>query len=401
MKIKKLVSSIILSATMLVAICAVGLNIALPDTFSVVEGETLKISGMPYISTSKIDGNLPVTMIRAGNSCNVKLNLFGVIPVKTVRTQVTSRKNVMVAGTPFGIKMFSDGVMLVGFSDIYTADGYQNPAKNAGLQIGDYIQKVDGIKVKTNEEMLSIVKRSEGKTLDVEYTHKGVENKTKLSPVADKSTEDFRIGMWVRDSTAGIGTLTFIDPANGTFAGLGHSITDVDTGESFTLSTGEIVPVDIQGAKAGKPGEPGELCGTFSSQVPSGSIRVNSASGVYGKMYTPTFTGTLMETAVMQEVGEGPATILSTIDGKGVKEYDVEIERVSFNAQDANKNMIIKVTDQDLISKTGGIVQGMSGSPIIQNGRLVGAVTHVLVKDSTRGYGIFVENMMNTAKTVK
>ena len=202
--------------------------------------------------------------------------------------------------------------------------------------------------------------------------------------------------MWVRDSSAGIGTLTFVDNATGVFAGLGHSIHDVDTGATISLLKGEIVPVTITGVTKGAVGSPGELKGSFSSAVPTGTITVNGETGVYGEA-TAYLKGTDMEVALSQEIKTGPAEIITTLDGQTPQYFSVQIEKVALSAEDPNRNMVIHITDSALLNQTGGIVQGMSGSPIVQNGKLVGAVTHVFVNDPTRGYGIFAENMLETA----
>lgn len=203
--------------------------------------------------------------------------------------------------------------------------------------------------------------------------------------------------MWVRDSSAGVGTLTFADEERGTFAGLGHPISDSDTGESIALRSGEIVPCEITGCSKGTAGSPGELKGRFLSSRAIGSIRINGENGVYGTTRTP-FTGQTMEVAFAQEVETGSAEIWSTVSGGAPRAYRVQIERIS--DADAKRNMVLQVTDPALLAQTGGIVQGMSGSPIVQNGRLVGAVTHVLVNDPTRGYGIFAQTMLEQAEIV-
>ena len=205
--------------------------------------------------------------------------------------------------------------------------------------------------------------------------------------------------MWVRDSSAGVGTLTFVDNTTGMFGGLGHSISDADTGESITLLKGEIVPVEIIGYQRGEVGAPGQLKGRFSSDIAVGTILTNDSTGVYGAVRT-LLNGRDMTVAQAQEVIPGEAQVLTTIDGSTPKLYDIRIEKVSLSEEDPNRNMVLRVTDEELLAATGGIVQGMSGSPILQNGRLVGAVTHVLVNDPTRGFGIFAETMLSRADTL-
>ena len=231
--------------------------------------------------------------------------------------------------------------------------------------------------------------------MEVVYIRSGEQKLTALTPVWDGAAGQWRAGMWVRDSSAGVGTLTFADEELGVFAGLGHPISDSDTGESVALRSGEIVPCEITGCSAGTAGSPGELKGHFLSAHAIGTIHINGENGVYGTTRTH-FSGQLREIAFAQEVVTGPAEIWATIEGETPRAYRIQIERVS--DADPRRNLVIRVTDPSLLSATGGIVQGMSGSPILQNGRLVGAVTHVLVNDPTRGYGIFAQTMLEQAK---
>ena len=337
-----------------------------------------------------------VAGLSGGSSYNADLTIAGIVPVKTVRAQVVERRVVQVCGTPFGIKMFANGAMVVGFSDIYTSTGYQNPAKTAGLRMGDVITSIAGRDTKTNEDVAAALQGLAGAPAEVVYVRDGVEKSVLLTAVKDSTTDSWRTGMWVRDSSAGIGTLTFVDNTTGTFAGLGHSIHDVDTGTTISLLKGEIVPVEITGAVAGSAGSPGELKGRFLTSVPTGTITVNGETGVYGSVKSY-MKGIEAEVALAQEVNTGDAEIITTIEGQEPKRYTAVIEKIALSSDNPNRNMVVRVTDPRLLTATGGIVQGMSGSPILQDGRLVGAVTHVLVNDPTRGYGIFAENMVQSA----
>ena len=364
---------------------ALYISTLLPDTFRVGETGEIRVAGMPFLTSSPALGQEEAAANASrGSSYNAQLSLGGVIPVKTVRAEVLGRRVVQVCGTPFGIKMFANGAMVVGFSDIYTAQGYQNPAKTAGLKLGDVIVSI-------------ALQELKGAPAEVVFQRDGHEKTVRLTAVMDLSTNTYRTGMWVRDSSAGIGTMTFIDNATGTFAGLGHSIHDSDTGKTLGLLKGEIVPVEITGVEKGSAGDPGELKGRFLTAAAAGEITVNGETGVYGTV-SSVQEGVDMELALAQEVTTGRAEIITTIDGRTPQRYEVEIEKIALNASDANRNMVVHVTDPVLLQNTGGIVQGMSGSPIIQNGKLVGAVTHVLVNDPTRGYGIFAENMLETAE---
>lgn len=376
---------------------ALYISTLLPDTFRVGETGEIHVAGMPFLTSSPALGQEEAAANASrGSSYNAQLSLGGVIPVKTVRAEVLGRRVVQVCGTPFGIKMFANGAMVVGFSDIYTVQGYQNPAKTAGLKLGDVIVSIAGHETRTNEDVAEALQELKGAPAEVVFQRDGHEKTVRLTAVMDLSTNTYRTGMWVRDSSAGIGTMTFIDNTTGTFAGLGHSIHDSDTGKTLGLLKGEIVPVEITGVEKGSAGAPGELKGRFLTAAAAGEITVNGETGVYG---TASYVqeGVDMELALAQEVTTGSAEIITTIDGRTPQRYEVEIEKIALNASDANRNMVVHVTDRVLLQNTGGIVQGMSGSPILQDGRLVGAVTHVLVNDPTRGYGIFAENMVQSA----
>lgn len=403
--IRKFFKRLLLSAFSLALVLlglVVWIHVHLPDTFLVPQGQELVIAQMPWLEPMRPSGSSEAGAQELGSSHNVTLSLWGVVPVKTVRTVVVDRRVVAVCGTPFGIKMFSNGAMVVGFTDIRTGQGYRNPAKEAGIKLGDLLISIDGQPAENNDSVAAALQASEGRPVTVIFMRDGERRSTSITPVPDASGEGYKTGMWVRDSSAGIGTLTFVDNTTGVYAGLGHSISDVDTGERITLRSGEIVPVSITGYVVGAVGSPGELRGAFTTELAMGDIRINGPTGVYGQIRTlAPGPGIDMTVAQAQEVVEGPATILTTIAGGTAQEYAVQIERVSLSEEDPNRNMVLRVTDEALLSATGGIVQGMSGSPILQNGRLVGAVTHVLVNDPTRGFGIFAEAMLETADSIR
>lgn len=385
----------------LIATALLGLRAALPDTFYIEPGGTLTLAAMPFLqagepsrgSTAAVSGSSET------GSANQTLRLFGMLPVKTVRTVASATRTVTVSGAPFGVKMFADGALVVAFSDQLTALGTENPAKEAGLRLGDVIVSAAGQAIHGNEELSMAITSAEGDPIEVVFSRDGVQHTCTLTPVRDRDSGVWRAGVWVRDSSAGIGTLTFVDTEYGTFAGLGHAVSDSDTGADFPLLSGEIVPVTIIGVQKGAAGAPGELQGEFSGAAALGTVSANDATGVYGTLQNPAaaVTGQVMPVAEIQQVAPGPAQILTTIDGTAPQWYDVTIERVNMTAGDPNRNLLIRVTDDRLLSVTGGIVQGMSGSPVVQNGTLVGAVTHVLVNDPTRGYGIFAATMLERA----
>lgn len=395
----KRTAALLAAVLVLAGVGLLWLRTRLPDTFMVPRGQQLSLAQMPWLTPQEPHGASSAGATGPEGSQNTTLALWGMVPVKTVRTVPVDRRAVTVCGTPFGIKMFSEGALVVGFTDIRTANGYANPAKEAGVKLGDLLVSIDGMPTHSNEDVMTAIQKSAGEPVSVIYCRGGAQNTVSLTPVADETSGKYRAGMWVRDSSAGIGTMTFADNAKGVYGGLGHSISDADTGERITLRTGEAVPVTITGYVVGEAGSPGELKGSFSSSIAVGNILRNGASGVYGKLRTVVI-GQDMTVAQAQEVKTGPAKMITTIAGTEPKAYDVSIERISMNEQDPNRNMVVRVTDPELLQSTGGIVQGMSGSPIVQEGQLVGAVTHVLVNDPTRGFAIFAETMLETADAV-
>ena len=252
---------------------------------------------------------------------------------------------------------------------------------------------VNGGRVTTNAEIAEML-QTEPESASIVFRRGDSEISVKLSPTNDGG--ELKMGAWVRDSAAGIGTLTYFDPSSGTFGGLGHAVSDITTGEAVPLGEGEITRARIYDVIPGKEGCAGELCGIILPDSDIGEIAGNSSSGVYGKLYEPV-SGETIPMAFRQEVQAGPATVITTLDGSTPKDYSVEIERINLLDLNGSKAMMIKITDSELLEKTGGIVRGMSGSPIIQNGRLAGAVTHVLVNDPTRGYAVFAETMLDNA----
>lgn len=308
---------------------------------------------------------------------------LGAIPIKEAEITPTERPQLIPCGTPFGIKIRSEGVMVVSV-------GSNSPAAKSGIKQGDVITSVNGTEVYTNEEISDAVQLSDE---NAEVVLKRGDSEICLSvPTEQNGDGTLKIGAWVRDSAAGIGTMTWYDPATGFFGGLGHAVSDVTTGQCVPLAGGEINAAEINGVVKGTCGEAGELCGSFIPDEKTGTLLANTEVGVFGTTSEP-INGEAIPMAFRQEVECGSAVILSTIDGGGVREYDIEIERINLLDMTGSKSMVIKITDPELIEKTGGIVRGMSGSPIIQNGRLVGAVTHVLINDPTRGYAVFAESM--------
>jgi stage IV sporulation protein B len=300
-------------------------------------------------------------------------------------------------GRAVGIKLFADGVLVVGVADVDTAVGRTSPARDCGLREGDLILQINGESVSSSEQVQSILQSSAAQPVTLTVRRGGRTFTAEPTPVeCDDSV--YRLGTWIRDSMAGIGTMTFYDPATGSYGALGHGITDVDTAQLMPLASGAIMETSVRGIKRGEQGDPGELKGDFSRQRDVGSVSANTEAGIFGTVSDEGFLsgGRALPVARGAEVETGPATILSTISGDETREYAVEIVKI-YPRNQPTRNLLIRVTDPQLLEATGGIVQGMSGSPILQNGRFVGAVTHVLVNDPTQGYGILMENMLRAA----
>ncbi len=373
-------------------------NYTLSDTYCIVSGEKLIFSDNPLLSCDG-DGAISVqkTGVETVGSYKTSVKLLGVVPIKNIHVSLADESDVLVLGTPFGIKIHTEGVLIVGFCDVDTTSGDKNPAAEAGLRVGDSILKINDTVVQGNTEVQSIIASCGGKQLNLEVKRGKEIFKTQVMPIMSKSEKRYKTGLWIRDSSAGIGTLTFYSPSLKVTAGLGHGICDADTGELLPLLNGEFLKADIVGIKKSSQNVTGELQGVFSGGAFS-DFSANEITGVYGCNCDSISDGTVYSVAMKQEIVTGNATVITTIDSEGPKAYECVIEKIYHNDQSKIKNMVIKITDKNLLEKTGGIVQGMSGSPIIQNGKLIGAVTHVFVNDCAKGYAIFAENMLDTAE---
>ena len=389
-----------------VAMCGLGfalyLSAELPDRYYLAKGDHFSIGDNRLIQTAGSSRSYPLSVYSsAGNTFQMKLRLLGLIDIKDVSVQVVDRRVVSLCGTPFGIKMVTDGVMVVGTGSVTNLQSQAvNPAQDAGVLEGDVILSLNGKKISSKKQLTQIVSACSGQPISMVIRRGDELEQLTVSPVKSSLDNDYHLGLWVRDSSAGIGTMTFYDPQNGCFAGLGHAICDVDTGQIMPLSQGEIVEASIIGVDPGSSGDPGQLQGAFVAQKASGLLYANSYNGVYGQLFDAPAYAQTIPMAQSQEVTEGPAQILTTISEETPAYFDAYIEKVSLSQEEPTKNMVIRITDPDLLEISGGIVQGMSGSPIIQDGMLVGAVTHVFVNDPTRGYGIFAENMDSTLLTI-
>ena len=354
--------------------------------------------------------NSIITSLQIKNSLlNEKNNnknnlLMDYVPTNTKNVQGNDLK-VYVGGFPIGIRMNTEGVLVVGFSDIEIKDTrIESPGRKAGIEIGDSITKIDGRRVLNSKDLQKIVNECKSDNLKVEIKRNDKIIETNIKAILSSIDNSKKIGLWVRDSTAGVGTLTFYHKESNTYGALGHPITDADTNSVLKVRNGEVLDSSIIGVKKGVKGAPGELKGIFINENDvRGNISANTYAGIYGKLDSDNnfkFSSEPMQIMRRKQVKEGKAKILTTIDENGPRLYDAEIIKV-YNQDDPDtKSMVIKITDKRLLDKTGGIVQGMSGSPIIQDDKLVGAVTHVLVNRSDVGYGIYIEWMLEEAHII-
>lgn len=375
-------------------------HIAIPDEITTVKERELNSSGFfQFIPTESVETSGSTTAEDAAEIREVKVSLFKIIPLRKTRVASGNRRYVTLSGEVFGIKIYSSGVLVISAEDIVTEKGKENPGRKAGIKSGDIIKEIDGRKVNSNREVSGICKKSQGKEIKITVERNGKLLTLPLKTVKEKTSGDFKAGLWVRDSTAGIGTMTFYDRETGIFASLGHAICDVDTGITLPLSEGVAVGARILGCSKGTKTEAGELSGAFTgSEI--GKLYMNTERGVYGKLDSYNVNGEILPVATSGEVKTGKAQILCTVDENGRQYYDVEITKI-IDKESGQKNMTVKITDERLLEITGGIVQGMSGTPLIQNGMFVGAITHVFVGTPKEGYAIFAENMLAAADEAK
>lgn len=347
----------------------------------------------------------PLSLVpRSSGMTQMKLKLFGTIPFKTVTVNVVPDLKVIPGGQTIGVKVKSDGILVVGHHRVKTKDGDSlSPAQSAGIRLGDLIMSVNGAKLTEVGQMAKLVEKAgkEGKPLKLSI-ERGKEKFVKeLTPVYDEEDRAWRLGLYIRDSAAGVGTLTFYAPDHGVFGALGHVITDMDTQTPIRVGEGQIVQSSVTSINKSSSGEPGEKRAHFVKEGKVlGSVERNTSFGIFGRMKElpqPSYDNKPIPVAFADEVEEGPAHILTVVDGQKIEKFDIMITRANRQPMPATKGMIIKITDEKLLQRTGGIVQGMSGSPIIQNGKLVGAVTHVFVNDPSSGYGCYIEWMLNDA----
>lgn len=378
---------------------------AIPNQIVIFEGESVKVNsamGLGIKEEEAVTTNIEKTS--DATTKTLKLNLFENIFVKDINVSVLPKTTVIPVGNIAGVKLYTDGVLVVGMSEIEGVDAKRyKPYENTGIEEGDSIISINQNTISSTDELIETVNRSEGKEIKLKYIHEEETKECSITPVKTGDNE-YKLGLWVRDSAAGVGTVTYYEPSTKTFGALGHGITDIDTEELIQIASGEFVTTKILNIIKGENGVPGKIQGTVENQKDIGTISKNTKYGIYGTVKNLSAlnidTSREMEVALRKEIKTGKATILCSLDNQKVEEYEIEIEKIDTQNSYNNKSMKIKVTDERLLEKTGGIIQGMSGSPIIQNGKFVGAVTHVLVNNPQEGYAVFGDMMIKQSKEV-
>jgi len=381
----------------------------LPDTLIVFEGENININTLYGMKINLKDkeyeamltsSNIGEKTFNEKGTTTLTASLFN-YDIKDIEVNVLDKTTVVPVGKITGIKLYTKGVLVVGMTEI---DG-QKPYAETNIQEGDIITNINNQEIENTSELLECISKSKGESLKITYETDGETKECAITPVKNENGI-YQIGLWVRDSAAGIGTVTFYEPESGNFVALGHGITDIDTSEIIDISSGELVNTKILSVVKGQSGTPGKIQGTLNNKSSIGTIYKNTRLGIYGKVNNetnllPNYTNT-MQVALRDEIQLGKATLLCSVENSDkIEEYEIEISRKFVNNNYDNKSMLIKVTDERLLEKTGGIVQGMSGSPIVQNGKFIGAVTHVIVSNPKEGYAVFGDMLIKQMKAVE
>ena len=371
---------------------------AIPEKIILFEGESLYLGTIfgifetreQVVTTSSTDESTNIV-----NEEKITLSLFNILDVKNISITTIKKTKVVPLGNTIGLKLYSNGVLVIGMTEI---EG-KKPYENSGIEEGDLITYVNNKQVTTTDELIECVNNSQGKIIDIIYVRDGQEYQTSIEPIETKDS-GYKLGLWVRDGAAGIGTVTYYEPSTQKFAALGHGIVDSDTEELISIESGEVVTTTVIDIEKGEEGNPGQIKGTVTNGQTIGEVYSNTEFGIYGKITSKNKLNIIeensVEVATRDEIEEGEAKIILTLEDGIRKEYSIEITKIYKNNNSDNKSMLIKVTDENLLNLTGGIVQGMSGAPIIQNGKFIGAVTHVFVNNPTEGYAIFGDLMIKT-----
>lgn len=382
----------------------------IPDKLVLFEGENINIKKLFGISIKQENEEILET---SSNSViaeevgkkELEVSLFDKVKLKTVEVNTLPKTTVIPVGNIAGLKLYTNGVLVVGMSEIEGKDNKKyKPYENSQIQEGDTIIQINENIINSTQDLIDEVNNSKGENVNIKYIHEEETKECSIEPVQAYDNQ-YKLGLWVRDSAAGVGTVTFYEPETKSFGALGHGITDIDTQQLINIASGEFVTTRILDIEKGEEGIPGRIQGTVENQANIGTIYKNTKFGIYGVVDNISSlnidTSKEMELALRDEIQTGKATILCSLDNRNVQEYEIEIEKIFKENNYDNKSMKIKITDPKLIEKTGGIIQGMSGSPIIQNGKFVGAVTHVLVNDPTQGYGVFGDIMLKQIKQIE
>lgn len=385
---------------------------AIPSSLILFEGESLNLKSIIGLTIKKDESYQAIQTATTANgvkvnetkTTNVNIRLLGKVPVKEVNISVLPRTTVIPVGTVAGVKLYTNGVLVVGMTEVQGIDNIKyKPYENSGIKEGDMIISVEEQEISNTVDLVDSVNKSNGDEVEIKYVRDGKTLECSIQPV-QTAREEYKLGLWVRDSAAGVGTVSFYEPKTKTFGALGHGITDIDTGKLINIANGEFITTKVVSITKGEEGEPGKIQGTINNQQNIGKIYKNTNFGIYGTVDNISSlkldASKEMEVALREEIQLGKATLLTSLDEESVKEYEIEIEKIYTNNDYDNKSMLIKVTDEALLQKTGGIIQGMSGSPIIQNGKFIGCVTNVLVNDPKQGYAIFGDLMLKQAKEV-
>lgn len=397
-------SKIIIISILLVMLAYVTNITSIPNSIILFENEEFSIDTIAGITLKENVSTLEASS-ELGNSYSSKqrnsktynVSLLGV-NLKTITTNTIPKTKVIPLGTIGGLKLYTEGVLVVGMSEIKGEDNkIYKPYEEAGIEQGDSILEINNTEVNTTQELIQCVSKCKGEKIDVTYIKAGQVLETQITPVKTDSNT-YKIGLWVRDAEAGVGTITFYERTNNKFGALGHGIQDIDTQNLVEIASGELVTAEIIDIEKGEKEEPGKIEGTIEESTQIGEITKNTNFGIYGtitdKSKLNLSNKNEVEVASRNEIKTGKATLICTLDNETRKEYEIQIKKIYTNNNENNKSMIVEITDQELLEKTGGIIQGMSGSPIIQNGKLIGALTHVFVSDPTKGYALFADTML-------
>jgi len=404
---------LLVSLTMISMAKPVKEYLQIPKQIVMFEGEAMRFSStaLPVQTTVK-DASKSIEIHKRAHSFSVKAKQRGEkqmvlevagMPVKQVDVKVLPSLKVIPGGQSIGVKLNTVGVLVVGYHLVETENGKKSPGELAGIKVGDMITGINGKKIENMDDLSPFIEEAGkiGKPLQLQVLRDQHSFTTKLVPLKDKHDHAYRIGLYIRDSAAGIGTMTFYDPVSKKYGALGHVISDMDTKKPIVVQNGQIMKSTVTSIEKGSSGNPGEKLARFSSdREVIGNITDNSPFGIFGTLSKPVDNGIFTKpipVALSSQVKEGPAKMLTVVENDKVEPFDIEIVSTIPQKFPATKGLVIRVTDPRLLKKTGGIVQGMSGSPIIQNGKLVGAVTHVFVNDPTSGYGVHIEWMLHEA----